>query len=106
MNCNNAISQSKDKILIKIHVTPGSSQSVFPTGYNKWRNCVEIKVKSEAKDNKANNEVIEKIAKYFNILTTDVKIISGHNIREKTISINKKLKSEVCNKIEESLNGL
>ena len=106
MNCNNAISLSKDIVLIKIHVLPGSSQSLFPAGYNNWRQCIEAKVKAAANDNKANSEVIEKIAKYFDILPKDVSIVSGQKGREKTISIKNILKKDVCKKIEESLNGL
>ena len=106
MNCNNAISLSKDEVLIKIHVIPGSSQSLFPAGYNNWRQCIEAKVKAAAKENKANNEIIEKIAKYFDILPKDVSIVSGQKGREKTISIKNIQKEDVCRKIEGSLNEL
>lgn len=106
MNCKDAISLSKDEILIKIHVIPGSSQSLFPAGFNIWRNCIEIKVKSLAKENKANEEVIEKISNYFNILKKDVYIVSGEKGREKIVSIKNIQKKDVCRKIEESLNGL
>jgi len=106
MNCNNAISLSKDEILIKIHVIPGSSQSIFPSGYNNWRNCIEIKVKALAKENKANEEVIENISNYFNVMTKKVSIVSGKNRRDKIVSIKNIKKNYVCRKIEESLNGL
>ncbi len=106
MNCNNAISLSKNEVLIKIHILPGSTRSLFPAGYNNWRQCIEAKVKAAAKENKANNEIIEKIAKYFDILPKDVSIVSGHKGREKTISIKNIQKEDVCRKIEESLNGL
>ena len=106
MNCNNAISLSKNEVLMKIHILPGSTRSLFPAGYNNWRQCIEAKVKAAAKENKANNEIIEKIAKYFDILPKDVSIVSGHKGREKTISIKNIQKEDVCRKIEESLNGL
>ena len=106
MNCNNAISLSKNEVLIKIHVIPGSSTSLFPAGYNTWRKCIEIKVKALAKENKANEEVVEKISNYFNILQNDVSIISGQKGRDKIVSIKNKQKKDVCKKIEESLNGL
>jgi len=106
MNCNNAISLSKNIVLIKIHVIPGSSQSLFPAGYNNWRQCIEAKVKAAAKENKANSEVIKKIAEFFNISVTNIHIVSGEKGREKTVSINNIKKSDVCRKIEESLNGL
>ena len=87
MNGKNAISNSENGTLIKVHVTPSSSQSVFPASYNDWRGCLEIKVKAEAKENKANNEVIERIAEYFNISPKDISIVTGHKDRNKTISI-------------------
>ena len=106
MNCKDAVSFSKNRILIKLHVIPGSSQSVFPAGYNTWRKCIEIKVNSEAKENKANNEVIEKIAEFFNILQKDIRIVYGQKSREKTVSIENMQIDDICKKIEESLNGL
>ena len=85
---------------------PGSSQSIFPAGYNNWRQCFEVKVKSAAKDNKANVEATTIIAKYFNILPKDVSIVSGQKGREKTVAIKNIKKADVCRKIEESLHGL
>jgi len=106
MNCNDAISLSKNIVLIKIHVIPGSSQSLFPAGYNNWRQCIEVKVKAAAKDNKANSEVIKNIAEYFNITIKNIHIISGKKGKEKTVSIKNLQKRDVCRKIEETLNGL
>jgi uncharacterized protein (TIGR00251 family) len=106
MNCKNAISVSKDKILLKIHVVPGSSKSVFPAGYNRWRNSIEIKVKAEAKQDKANKELIGKIAEYFNISSKDVTIVTGQKNRVKTVAIKNIQKDDVYCKIQESLNGL
>ena len=60
-----AIKSSKQGVILRVHVVPGSSQSLFPAGYNQWRKCIEIKVRSEAKDNKANNEVIKTVAEFF-----------------------------------------
>jgi uncharacterized protein (TIGR00251 family) len=59
-----AVKESKEGVLLQLHVVPGSSQSVFPAGYNSWRKRLEIKVQSEAKDNKANIEVRETIASF------------------------------------------
>jgi len=106
MNCKHAISLSKNEVLMKLHVIPDSSQSLFPAGYNKWRNCIEIKVKAAAKENKANNEVITKIAEYFNHSSKDISIVSGQKGREKIISIKNVPIKNVCSKIEGSLHGL
>ena len=106
MSCKNAISISNSEVRIKLYVTPGSSQSVFPAGYNIWRNLIEIKVKAGAKEDKANSEVIEKIAAYFNISPKYVRIIHGQKNREKTILIKNLEIKDVCKKIEESLREL
>ena len=87
MDIKGAINLSKKGILLKLHVMPGSFQSVFPSGYNEWRRSIEIKVKAEAKENKANNEVTRKIAEYLDISEKDICIVSGEKSREKTILI-------------------
>ena len=106
MDIKGAINLSKKGILLKLHVMPGSFQSVFPSGYNEWRRSIEIKVKAEAKENKANNEVIHKIAEYLDISEKDICIVSGEKIREKTILIKDLSIGKICKKLEESLNGL
>jgi len=106
MNCNNAISQIKNDVLIKIHVIPNSNTSIFPSKYNKWRKCIEIKLKAQAKENKANNEIIEKISKYFNFSPKNVIITSGQKNREKTVLLKNIKAEDVIKKIEDSLNGL
>ena len=87
MNCNDFIITSKNVLQLKIHVIPRSSQSIFPSGYNKWRKSLEVKVKSKAEKNKANIELIELIAKFFNIHTEKIAIIKGQKSNEKIVSI-------------------
>ena len=106
MLCKNAIFPNKNGVHIKLRVIPGSSQSVFPAGYNKWRNCIEIKVKAKPLENKANHEVICKITEYFNISTKNVFIVSGQKSREKIVAIKNVQIKDIYNKIEESLYGL
>jgi uncharacterized protein (TIGR00251 family) len=106
MNCTNAISSLKDAVLLKIYVLPHSQNTLFPAGYNSWRNCIEMKVKAEAKENKANNEIIKIISKFFNISSQDVTIVVGNKGREKTIAMKHVKKHDICRKIEESLYGL
>lgn len=106
MSCTNAIARGKDGVLIKIHVIPGSSKSVFPSGYNEWKKRVEIKVKAEAKENKANIEVVKTIAEYFDHPAKNILIIHGQKSRDKTVAIKQINVSDTCKKIEESLHGL
>ncbi len=101
-----AIKSSNQGVLLCLHVVPGSSQVLFPAGYNQWRKCIEIKVQSEAKDNKANNEVVETIAKFFKILPKNVILINGQKSREKTVALKKVTVDTVCERLEESFHGL
>jgi len=101
-----AIKSSKQGVILSVHVVPGSSQSLFPAGYNQWRKCIEIKVRSEAKDNKANNEVTKTVAEYFKVPVKEVILMSGHNSREKTIFLGKISVDMVCSQLEESFHGL
>jgi uncharacterized protein (TIGR00251 family) len=102
----NAIKSLKQGVILCVHVVPGSSQSLFPAGYNQWRKCIEIKVHAEAKDNKANNEVIKTVAEFFKVPVKDVILMSGQNSREKTIFLDKISVDMVCSQLEESLHGL
>ena len=101
-----AVKESKEEVLLQLHVVPGSFQSVFPAGYNQWRKRIEIKVESEAKDNKANIEVRETIASFFQLPVKDVTLISGLKSREKTVSLSHVSLDEVYRKLMESLHGL
>ena len=86
-NISNAVKPHREGILISIFVTPQSSESKFPTGYNQWRRCLEIKVQSPALDNKANKEVIKLISLFFKISNRDIDIISGIHSRVKQVLI-------------------
>jgi len=106
MISKNFFSISEDEVQIKIHVIPGSSKSVFPSKVDNWRKSLEIKVKAKPKENKANLEVIEKIASFFNISPKNIRIITGEKSRDKIISIKNLELSKICRKIEDSLNEL
>ena len=101
-----AIKNSNQGVLLCLHVVPGSSQVTFPAGYNQWRKCIEIKVRSTAKDNQANNEVIETVAGFFRVPTKNVILVNGQKSREKTVCISKISIDMARSQLEESLHGL
>jgi uncharacterized protein (TIGR00251 family) len=101
-----AIKSSNQGVLLCLHVVPGSSEVVFPAGYNQWRKCIEIKVRSEAKDNKANNEVVETVAGFFHMSAKDVNLVSGQKSREKIVCLTKIPVDMVCSKLKEVIYGL
>ena len=64
---SDAIKQTSEGVVLCLHVTTGSSETVFPEKYDQWRKVFEIKVQSKAKDNKANVEVLETLACFFQL---------------------------------------
>ena len=87
MNYRDALLQSGDDLLISLDVSPGSKKTLFPAGYNKWRNAIECRIKSPAIEGKANAEIIKTIADYFSVKKNDVIIVSGATSGQKKIRI-------------------
>ena len=100
------IKKSKDGVTINLFTTPNSKKRVFPAGYNQWRKRIEIKVCSDAKENKANKEVIKTVAEYLNKSVKNVSVVSGEKSREKTILIKGAFVDAVVKRLKESLDGL
>ena len=101
-----SIKKYGDGALLNIFTTPKSNNALFPSGYNAWRKRIEIKVSSEAKDNKANIEVIKTVAEYFRKPVRDVLIVSGQKNKEKTLFVSKILVDDAVKKLRKSLDGL
>jgi uncharacterized protein (TIGR00251 family) len=100
------VKKHHDGAIINLFVTPKAQSTIFPAGYNKWRRCIEIKVNSPAKDNKANKDVIKSIAKFLDRPVEDVFVVSGIKNRTKSVLI-KGISAEVISeKLKESINGL
>ena len=101
-----AIKDHRDGAILHLFVTTGAKNLVFPSGYNTWRKCLEIKVCSEAKDNKANKDVIKTVAEYFNKPITSVYIISGEKNRKKILLVKEVSVDSATKRLKESLDGL
>jgi uncharacterized protein (TIGR00251 family) len=101
-----AVKNSREGILLQLQVIPGSSQTMFPAGYNSWRKRIEIKVQAQAKDNKANNEVRDTIASFFQLSIKEITIVSGLKNREKTVALHHIQLNDIYHKLEGTLHGL
>ena len=97
------IKKKDDGVTINLFVTPGAKKCVFPAGINDFRKCVEMKVKSQAKSNLANMEVLRTIAEFFNKPFSKVLLISGGKAKQKTDLINKSKTADIIKKIEASI---
>lgn len=100
------IKKHKDGTIINLFVTPGADSIIFPAGYNKWRKCIDIKVCSADKNNKANKDVIKTVAGFMDIPISDVLVVSGDKKREKKVLIKGTSTDIVTHRLKESLNGL
>ena len=100
-----AVTQSSEGVLLRLHVVPGSSKSVFPAGYNEWRHCLEIKVPGEAKENKANTDVLAALAAFFHCSSKELRIVTGEKSREKTLLLVNKRLENVLKTLEVASHG-
>ena len=100
------VKKHQDGAKFNLFVTSGADTINFPAGFNKWRNCIEIKVSAPAKDNKANKDVIKTVANFFDKPVNDVYLISGVKNRTKTVFIKETSVNFVSERLKESLDGL
>ena len=103
---DDSVEKNSEGVTINLNVTPDAKKNVFPCGYDKWRNTIQIKVCSPAKDNKANLEVLKTVADFFNKSIKDVFIISGEKKKQKKVLIKKMSTGDVINRLQESFNEL
>ena len=96
----NAIIQIKDGVLLKIDVSPRSDKFAI-SGFNEWRETVEIKIKAPPQKGKANKEIMKEFSK---ITKTPVEIISGHKSHEKILKIFNVSKNDLLDILKPYLN--
>lgn len=101
-----AVKKHPSGTVINLFVTADADANIFPSGFNKWRKSVEIKVNAPAEKNKANLEIIKIMSTFFNKSQMDVLVVSGKKNREKSVLIRGVSVSKVIDKIGESLDGL
>jgi len=79
----NAITMTKDGLLLDIEVSP-KSDKFWISGYNEWREALEIRIKAVPEKGKANKEIINEFSR---ITGSPVEILSGHKSHHKTLKI-------------------
>jgi uncharacterized protein (TIGR00251 family) len=98
-----AVQPESGQTLIKFHITPGSSKTGFG-GYDPWRKCIKVSVKSQPKKGEANTELISLLSEWFGVEESKVEIVSGRKDRFKSVSIqgvDKTKVLEVLRKLQE-----
>ena len=83
-------------VLLEIEVHPGSSRQGI-VGFNQWRSKLQVAVKAEAQQGKANIAVCNV---FSTLLKAEVKVVSGHTSRQKKVSIEGLKPSEIIQRLE------
>ncbi len=87
-----AVRETEEGVLISVHVSPGSKEVSF--GFDEWRKAVEVRIKSPAKEGKANRELLS----IFKDLFGEAEIVSGEKSRSKVLKV-KGQKEDVVNRL-------
>ena len=87
MSFEEAIKNLNSAVLVDIEVTPGSKSVSVPSGYNEWRKRIEVKLTKNAQKGKANEQLVECLAKLFGISSSDIIISSGATSSKKSLLI-------------------
>ena len=77
---------ANNHINLLVEIQPGTKKDEI-NGYNSWRNRIDISIKSQPINGKANKSLLLYISKLLNCTTSDVSILSGVTSRQKKIQV-------------------
>ncbi|OPY35975.1 MAG: hypothetical protein A4E35_02253 [Methanoregula sp. PtaU1.Bin051] len=98
-----AVSDSRDGIILSVEVTAGAKQDIFPSGFNPWRRTIGCRVTAPALEGRANAAVIAVIARSLGIPQTAVSIRSGATSSLKKVHIAGMKKADAVARVAASL---
>lgn len=96
------LTRSSDGVLLHVHVTPGAVQTLFPAGFNEWRQALEARLHAPAQENKANEELLRVLAGFFHLRPQDLRITSGESSREKTVLLRHITEPQILKKLRDA----
>ncbi|MDY7082804.1 MAG: DUF167 family protein [Halobacteria archaeon] len=85
--------------LIKFDVSPNSSETRVPSGFNEWRGRFEARLSKPAQDGEANAELVGELEDMFG---TNASIVSGQTSSKKTVRVEKS-REEVLKILKDSV---
>ncbi|NYB26614.1 MAG: YggU family protein [Methanobacteriaceae archaeon] len=88
-----AVKEIEEGVLVDIEVSPNSDKFSI-SGYNEWRDEIQLRIKSIPQKGKANKEIIKEFTKLTN---SKVEIVSGLKSQHKTLKIYDLSKQEFLN---------
>ncbi len=87
MSFKKALKKLGSGVVINIEVTPGSKKLCVPSGYNPWRERIEVRLSQNARKGKANDQLVSALADLFGLHTSDVSIVNGMHNSKKSVLI-------------------
>jgi len=96
------LTHTSDGILLRIHVTPGTAKTLFPAGFNEWRQALEARLHAPAQENKANDELLQVLSGFFALRPQDLSITAGHSSRDKIILLKRITEPQLLRKIKDA----
>lgn len=95
-----AVAPTEGGTLLRVDLTPGADEDVFPSGFNEWRDCVEARVRAPPQDGEANRALVGLVAEHFDLPSAAVRIKSGRTARRKTLFLSGVDVAEVAATVE------
>jgi uncharacterized protein (TIGR00251 family) len=80
------IEVTKNGFVVKVEAIPNHSESEIYR-VNKWRKCIQVRLKSEARNGKANQELLRFFSGMLSLPKSNLNIISGERARSKKLFI-------------------
>jgi len=82
-----AIEPHPQGFTIRFEVTPGSSRLQVPSGFNPWRRSLEAKLTEEPTKGRANQQLVEEVARILHLPEGSVEVLSGHKNHRKVVLV-------------------
>ena len=89
MSFEDALKEVDSGVIIDIEVTLGSKFLCVPSGYNIWRERIEVRLSQNARKGKANEQLMSSLAELFDLRSSDISIVNGmHNSKKSLLLVN------------------
>lgn len=87
MNWEGAVRAAGDGVELSLEVTPASTGASFPAGFNPWRGRIGARVRAPAEAGRANEELLDLVAAFFEVARRGVELRSGAGARLKRVLV-------------------
>jgi uncharacterized protein (TIGR00251 family) len=87
MSFEDAIRPASGGAVIDIEASPGAKETKVPAGYNQWRKRLIVKLRAPPERGRANEELIDELARLLDVPTVCIEITSGATDSRKSVKV-------------------